>query len=161
LQEPSRRRARTSRKNDAPLSSRACRFRRRKGVFMDSAASRRAFLLSAAALPAAAQQKPGKPAPAPVRHRILGKTGLKVTELGFGSEAVSDISVFERALDAGINFFDTARGYQGGNAEQALGAALRGKRDRAILSTRSYAGNARQIALDLDASLKALGTDHV
>jgi len=84
-----------------------------------------------------------------------------VTELGFGSEAVSDISVFERALDAGVNFYDTARTYQGGNAEQALGAALRGKRDKVVLCTRSYADNARQIALDLDASLKTLGTDHV
>jgi aryl-alcohol dehydrogenase-like predicted oxidoreductase len=124
-------------------------------------ASRRSFLLSTAAFPAAAQQRPAKPTPAPVRYRILGKTGLKVTELGFGSEAVSDISVFERALDAGINFFDTARSYQGGNAEQTLGAALRGKRDQVILCTRSYAGNARQIVSDLDASLKALGTDHV
>jgi len=124
-------------------------------------ASRRSFLLSTAAISAAAQQRSEKPAPLPVRYRILGKTGLKVTELGFGSEAVSDTSVFERALDAGINFFDTARSYQGGNAEQALGAALRGKRDQVILCTRSYAGNARQIVADLDASLKALGTDHV
>src|SRR5215471_3056106 len=92
---------------------------------------------------------------------MLGKTGLRVTELGFGSEAVSDITVFERAVDAGLNFFDTARSYQRGNAEQALGAALRGKRDRVVLCTRSYAHNAREISLDLDASLKALGTDHV
>jgi aryl-alcohol dehydrogenase-like predicted oxidoreductase len=92
---------------------------------------------------------------------MLGKTGLKVTELGFGSEAVSDVTVFERALDAGLNFFDTARSYQGGNAEQALGAALRGKRNQVILCTRSYADNARQAVLDLDSSLRALGTDYV
>jgi predicted aldo/keto reductase-like oxidoreductase len=128
---------------------------------MSYAPSRRAFLLSGAAVAADAQTKSDKrPSPA-VRYRILGRTGLKVTELGFGSEAVSDISVFERALDAGINFFDSARSYQNGNAERALGAALRGKRNQVILCTRSYADNARQIALDLDDSLKALGTDHV
>jgi predicted aldo/keto reductase-like oxidoreductase len=74
---------------------------------------------------------------------------------------VSDVSVFERALDAGVNFFDSARSYQNGNAERALGAALRGKRNQVTLCTRSYADNARQVALDLDDSLKALGTDHV
>ncbi len=128
---------------------------------MTSSSSRRTFLLSTAALSAAAHTRTGKPAPTPVRYRMLGRTGLKVSELGFGSEAVSDVSVFGRALDAGINFFDTARSYEGGNAEQALGAALRGRRNQVILSTRSYADSAKQIILNLDTSLKALGTDHV
>ncbi len=128
---------------------------------MEKSASRRAFLLAGAAIPGAAQPRSSRPPGIPLRYRVLGGTGLKVTELGFGSEAVSDVSVFERALDAGINFFDTARPYQGGNAEQVLGAALRGKRNQVILCTRSYANNARQAALDLDISLKALGTDHV
>ena len=128
---------------------------------MSSTPSRRAFLLSGAAATGIAQTKSDKPAPAAVRYRVLGRTGLRVTELGFGSEAVSDVSVFERALDAGINFFDSARSYQNGNAERALGAALRNKRDKVILCTRSYADNAQQITADLDESLKALGTDHI
>ncbi|HTS62863.1 MAG TPA: aldo/keto reductase [Candidatus Acidoferrales bacterium] len=128
---------------------------------MENMPSRRTFLLSGAAVTAVAQTKPEEPGSPAVRYRVLGRTGLKVTELGFGSEAVSDLSVFERALDAGINFFDSARNYQNGNAERALGAALRGKRNQVILCTRSYADNARQAALDLDDSLKALGTDHV
>jgi aryl-alcohol dehydrogenase-like predicted oxidoreductase len=128
---------------------------------MASSTSRRTFLLTGAAVSAAAQTKITATPAASVRYRMLGKTGLKVTELGFGSEAVSDITVFERAVDAGLNFFDTARSCQGGNAEQALGAALRGKRDRVVLCTRSYADNDCQISLDLDASLPALGTDHV
>src|SRR5215467_6104393 len=128
---------------------------------MSYESSRRTFLLSGAAVAANAQTKSNRPASPAVRYRILGRTGLKVTELGFGSEAVSDVSVFERALDAGVNFFDTARSYQNGNAERALGAALRGKRNQVTLCTRSYADNARQISLDLDDSLKALGTDHV
>ena len=128
---------------------------------MSFSQSRRAFLLSGPAATAIAQMKSDRPQSPAVRYRVLGRTGLRVTELGFGSEAVSDVSVFERALDAGINFFDSARSYQNGNAERALGAALRGKRDKVILCTRSYADSAKQVALDLDESLKALGTDHV
>jgi len=128
---------------------------------MSSTPSRRAFLLSGVAATGVAQTKSDKPVSAAVRYRVLGRTGLRVTELGFGSEAVSDVSVFERALDAGINFFDSARSYQNGNAERALGAALRNKRDKVILCTRSYADNAQQITADLDESLKALGTDHI
>jgi len=126
------------------------------------ASSRRTFLISgAAAITVAGQSQPARRISPQLRYRMLGRTGLRVTELGVGSEAVSDISVFERALDSGLNFFDTARSYQSGNAEQALGAALRGKRDKVVLCTRSYAHNPQQIAADLDASLKALGTDHV
>jgi len=119
---------------------------------MSDASSRRTFILSGAALLAPS---------VPLKHRILGKTGLKVTELGFGCEAVSDSTVFTRALDAGINFFDTARGYQRGHMESVLGAALRGRRERVVVSTRTYAKNAADCAIDLDASLKALGRDHV
>ncbi len=126
---------------------------------MSFAASRRTFLLAGAALTACAQRPASTPSP--LRFRELGRTGLKVTELGFGSEAVSDVSVFERAIDIGINFFDTARSYQGGNEERALGSVLRTKRDRVILATRSYADNAAQAAKDLDASLEALSTNHV
>ncbi len=128
---------------------------------MSNTTSRRSFLLSGATIAAYAQTKADKPSRLAVRYRVLGRTNLRVSELGFGSEAVSDVTVFERAVDIGINFFDTARSYQSGNAEQVLGAALRGKRDKVILCTRSYADNARQAALDLDASLKAIGTDHV
>jgi uncharacterized protein len=123
--------------------------------------SRRTFLLSGVALPAAGRQANRKPAAVPIRYRTLGATGLKATELGFGSEAVSDVTVFERAIDAGINFFDTARPYEAGNSERALGVALRGKRQRVILSSRSYADDAKEVALDLDRSLATLETDHV
>ena len=46
--------------------------------------------------------------------RTLGKTGLKVTVLGFGCMTTSDPSVIEQAVDAGITYFDSARGYQNG-----------------------------------------------
>ena len=93
---------------------------------MDRSSSRRNFLAAGLALPVAAsatrtgpseEQAPLKPPSAgpEFHYRTLGKTGLKVTTLGFGCMITSDGSVVERAADLGITYFDTARGYQGGN----------------------------------------------
>lgn len=134
---------------------------------MDGTASRRSFLAAGLALPSAAgmdsppRPLSGRKPSVELRYRTLGKTGLKVTEVGCGSEAVSDISVLQRAVDLGINFFDTARPYQGGDNERFLAAALRGRRDKVILSSRSYERDARSIQADLDTSLKQLATDHL
>ena len=82
-----------------------------------------------------------------IRYRTLGKTGLKVSSVGFGCMITSDPSVIEKAADLGVNYFDTARGYQGGNNERMVGAALKNRRKDIILSTKS--GNrSRQGALD-------------
>jgi predicted aldo/keto reductase-like oxidoreductase len=101
-----------------------------------------------------------KPAVSP-RYRVLGQTGLRVSEVGFGCADIHDVGVIRGALERGINFFDTARGYDAGAAEQVLGAALNGRRKDTVLSTRSYAPNAKVMKADLDTSLKELGTDHV
>ncbi|MFB3828334.1 MAG: aldo/keto reductase [Bryobacteraceae bacterium] len=101
-----------------------------------------------------------KPADA-LSYRVLGKTGLKVTTVGFGCMITSDGSVIERAADMGINYFDTARGYSQGNNERMVGAALKSKRKNLILSTKSH-GRTKQDALaELDKSLSELGTDYV
>jgi predicted aldo/keto reductase-like oxidoreductase len=118
--------------------------------------SRRSFL--AAGLTAGPLFAAAKP---PLRYRTLGKTGLKVTELGIGCESVSDGSVFGAALDLGVNFFDVARGYQSGNSEVQLGKALGPRRKQVVLTSRSYGDKAKALAADLDASLKALGTDYL
>jgi aryl-alcohol dehydrogenase-like predicted oxidoreductase len=73
----------------------------------------------------------------------------------------SDGSVVERAADVGITYFDTARGYQQGNNERMVGAALKRKRNEITLSTKSHAGTRADALQDLDTSLKELGTDHV
>ena len=113
--------------------------------------SRRKFLavgIGASALLAAKPQAPAKPASAAASplhgapqldYRVLGKTGLKVTTLGFGTMITSDPSVIERAADIGVNYFDTARGYQSGNCERMVGAALRTRRNKIFLSTKSGA----------------------
>lgn len=120
--------------------------------------SRRGFLAAGLALPAlrAAAAPSAKPA-----YRTLGKTGLKVTTLGCGCMLASDPVVFERAADLGVNFFDTARSYQGGNNERMVGAALKGKRKNIILASKSLARTKTGVLQELDTSLKEIGTDYL
>src|SRR5664279_2211431 len=87
-------------------------------------------------------------APAKLDYRTLGRTGLKVTTVGMGCMITSDPSVITRAADLGINYFDTARGYQHGNNERMVGAALAGKRKRIVLSTKSAAGDKASLLKD-------------
>jgi predicted aldo/keto reductase-like oxidoreductase len=128
-----------------------------------------ASLGAPALLASAGQQAPAKPAVTapPLRgapkldYRVLGKTGLKVTTVSFGTMITSDPSVIERAADLGVNYFDTARGYQSGNCERMVGAALRTRRNKVLLSTKSPAPTKEQALADLDTSLREIGTDHV
>jgi len=93
-------------------------------------------------------------------YRILGKTGMKVTSVGFGCMITSDASVIERAADIGITYFDTARGYQHGNNERMVGAALKRKRKDIVLSSKSDGHDKNSLLSDLDTSLRELGTDY-
>ena len=142
---------------------------------MEKSSSRREFLSLGLALPVAAlastsgalkdpnQLSSGSPAGASVKlsYRALGGTGLKVTTVGFGCMITSDASVIERAADLGINYFDTARGYQHGNNERMVGVALRRKRRDLILSTKTGSGSKQGALRDIDTSLKEIGTDYV
>jgi aryl-alcohol dehydrogenase-like predicted oxidoreductase len=134
--------------------------------------SRRNFLASCLGLPAAGlaipQSQPSSPsiknsavrAAAPT-YRTLGKTGLKVTSVGFGCMVTSDDSVISRAVDMGINYFDTARGYQSGNNERMVGNCLKRVRDKVFLSSKSRAASATEARSHLDTSLRELGTDYL
>jgi len=135
--------------------------------------SRRNFLATGLSLPAAGlaagtgQTKSSPPArlqpqtASALRYRTLGKTGLKVTAVSFGCMITSDGSVIERAADAGINYFDTARGYQDGNNERMVGAALKSKRKGLIISSKTHSDTKDAALADLDTSLKTLGTDYL
>jgi predicted aldo/keto reductase-like oxidoreductase len=125
---------------------------------MNHNSSRRDFLASTLALPVAA---PALAAASALTYRPLGKTGLKVTTLGFGCMLVSDPSVVAKGLDMGLNFFDTARAYQGGNNERMVGSVLKGKRKDIILETKTGAKTKESALQDLETSLKELGTDYV
>ena len=136
--------------------------------------SRRSFLGAGLALPALAsvpdqssapaQAPPTRPSP-PVADKFawgtLGKTGLRVTRVSFGCMTTSDGSVIERAADAGIRYFDTARVYQGGNNERMVGAALKKYRDKVYISSKTLARDQKAALADLDTSLREIGTDHL
>ena len=124
-----------------------------------NSSSRRSFLAAGLAMPAA--KLSSAPADPPLRYRVLGKTGLKLTEVGFGCMITSDPSVIAKALDLGINLYDTARVYQGGNNERMVGAALKGKRKQIILCSKSKGRTTEAALEDLNTSLRELQTDYL
>jgi len=142
---------------------------------METNRSRREFLALGLAVPATGLASATDPArwslqsvpqplpasPVKLAYRTLGKTGLKVTTVGFGCMTTSDASVVERAADIGISYFDTARVYQQGNNERMVGAALKRKRKDITLSTKSIARDKPGALADLETSLRELGTDYV
>jgi aryl-alcohol dehydrogenase-like predicted oxidoreductase len=115
-----------------------------------------------------------------MRHRSLGSTGVKVSPLCLGAmmfgpmgnrDEEDCVRIVHRALDAGINFVDTADVYSAGVSEQIVGQALAGRRDEVVLATKFHApmgddpnrrGNSRRwIVQAVEDSLRRLGTDHI
>ena len=122
-----------------------------------------------------------------MEFRQLGGSGFKVPVLSFGTGTfggrgdffggwgASDVNEATRLVDicleAGLNMFDSANIYSGGAAEEILGAALRGRRDRAIISTKGTfrvgdgpndVGSSRHALLRaVEGSLRRLGTDYI
>lgn len=133
--------------------------------------TRRSFLLSSVAVPAglaSSRSGPTPPAPIPspsvtskVAYRTLGKTGLKVSTVGYGCMITSDPAVIARAVDLGINYFDTSRGYQNGQNERMVGAALGSRRKDIFLSTKEDAEDKAGALAELATSLKELNTDYL
>ncbi len=137
--------------------------------------SRRNFLAAGLVLPAAASthssgteqaqaQPPARPSSgAALQYRILGKTGLRVTTVGFGCMITSDPSVIARAVDMGINYFDTSRNYQSGQNERMVGAALGARRKGILLASKSsdYPSSGSGILAEIETSLRELRTDHL
>lgn len=115
-----------------------------------------------------------------MKYRTLGRTGIKVSPycLGammFGAVGNPDhedsVRVIHKALDAGVNFVDTADAYSRGESEEIVGKALKGRRDNVVLATKAHLpmgedpnqqGNSRRwLTRALDDSLRRLGTDHI
>lgn len=115
-----------------------------------------------------------------MEYRNLGKAGVKVSAIGigcnqFGGKVDKDgtKAVVHRALDEGINFFDTANVYgnPNGTSEEFVGAALEGERERVVIATKvrfkmgdgpNDVGASRYHILNaVEASLRRLGTDHI
>ena len=100
-----------------------------------------------------------------MEYRILGKTGLKVSAMGFGGIPIQRIDaagtrvLMEKLVEAGVNYIDTARGYT--VSEQYLGETLEGLRDKFVLATKSMARTKEAMAADIDISLHNLRTGHI
>ena len=113
-------------------------------------------------------------------YRTLGRTGVKVSPLCLGAmmfgawgneDHDESIRISHRALDAGINFIDTADVYSRGESERIVGKALEGRRDEVILATKVHGtmgddpnqfGNSRRwIIKEVEDSLRRLGTDWI
>ncbi|KIF78137.1 aldo/keto reductase [Streptomyces sp. 150FB] len=115
-----------------------------------------------------------------MRRRILGGTGISVTELALGTmmfgswgntDEAETTRVVRLALDAGINLVDTADIYGEGESERMVGRAIRGRRDDIVLCSKfhspmgpdaNHQGNSRRwIVRAVEGSLRRLGTDHL
>ncbi|MFJ2649602.1 aldo/keto reductase [Streptomyces sp. NPDC087420] len=115
-----------------------------------------------------------------MKRRILGGTGMSVSEVAlgtmmFGAMGNTDhdesVRMIHRALDAGVNFVDTADVYSEGESEEIVGKALKGRRDEVVLATKfgwpmgddlnRRGGSPRWIVQAVENSLRRLGTDHI
>lgn len=113
-----------------------------------------------------------------MEHRPLGRTGLCVSGLCFGTMSFGDMAddatsaaLYRRAREAGVDFFDCANVYSAGRAEEILGRLVAKERDRLVLTTKvgfpmgegpNDRGLARRHVLQsVDASLRRLATDRV
>jgi aryl-alcohol dehydrogenase-like predicted oxidoreductase len=115
-----------------------------------------------------------------MKYRTLGRTGIKVSPycLGammFGARGNPDhedsVRIIHKALDAGINFVDTADVYSRGESEEIVGKALKGRRNDIVLATKAFGsmgddpnhqgGSRRWLVREVEASLRRLQTDHI
>ena len=113
-----------------------------------------------------------------MQYRRLGFSGLKVSAIGLGTnqfggkvDQEGTKNIISAALDAGINFIDTADKYQEGRSEEFIGAALQGRREKALVATKVFfkmgdgpndSGASRQHILSgVEASLRRLKTDYI
>jgi predicted aldo/keto reductase-like oxidoreductase len=100
-----------------------------------------------------------------MEYRVLGKTGLKVSALGFGGIPIQRIDaqdareLMHQVMEAGINYIDSARGYT--VSEEYIGYAIEGIRDQFVLATKSMARDKESMARDVDISLKNFRTDYI
>jgi len=132
----------------------------RRDFLVRSASAVGAGLLGAAGLDAFAAPA----VPQVRRYAPLGRTGMKIADIAFGSSRTRNPEVVRHAFERGINYFDSAEGYQGGDAEEAIGKALHDVRDRVYLTSKTKAGaNARreEMMSSLEGSLRRLRTDTI
>ncbi len=113
----------------------------------------------------------------PPQFRVLGRTGIKVTTLGYGASRTMEPSLVKSAIDTGINFLDTGRSYSNGQNEVMVGKVIKNIRDKVIIqskirirarekgeelkSQRVAKRITSSMVSNLDECLKALQTDYI
>jgi len=100
--------------------------------------------------------------PKPV-YRTLGRTGLKITVVSFGAMLTPEPEVMKIAFDNGVNYVDTARRYMNGKNEEIVGNALKGRRDKVYVATKTKPSSKSKedIIADVETSLRLLKTDYI
>ena len=112
-----------------------------------------------------AQQLPQ--ARAEVRRYVpLGRTGIQISDISFGASRLGagEEAIVLHAFERGINYFDTAESYSGGESERTIGNALHGKRDKVYITSKVEAGateRKEELMTTLESSLRRLRTDYV
>ena len=100
-----------------------------------------------------------------MEYTTLGKTGLKISRMGFGGIPIQRIDaegtkkLMKQLAEEGVNYIDTARGYT--VSEEYLGYALEGIRDKFVIATKSMARTREAMAADIEKSLGNLRTNHI
>lgn len=100
-----------------------------------------------------------------MKYKILGKSGIKVSVIGFGGIPVQKINIDKakevilKAQELGINFIDSARAYT--ISEEFIGEALEGRREKWIIASKSMARDKASMARDIETSLKNLKTSYI
>ena len=148
----------------APHSDKSASVERR--TFLQQMALGGVALGAAAGLTAAAPETLHAAAAGAVKRlKPLGTTDIRMSDISFGGSRLrGDVNLVHYALDKGINYFDTAASYTGGDSETIIGQALRGKRDQVYLASKGGFGpRVRQdhMMRTLEGSLRRLRTDYV
>ena len=100
-----------------------------------------------------------------MEYRILGKTGLKISRMGFGGIPIQKIDeegtrkLLHEMMEMGVNYIDSARGYT--VSEQYIGYGLEGIRDKFVLATKSMSRTKEAMAADIETSLGNFRTDYI
>ncbi len=100
-----------------------------------------------------------------MKYKILGKTRLKISQLGLGAVQIcripekDAIDLVRTSVDKGINLIDTAHDYP--DSEELLGKALKGIRDKVVICTKSFSTDKDELIEDIKTSFKRLRTDYI
>ena len=134
-------------------------------TFLQQVALGGVALGAASGLTAAPETLHAATAPGVKQHKQLGATDIRMADISFGGSRLrGDVDLVRYALDKGINYFDTAESYTGGDSETIIGQALAGKRDQIYIASKGGFGpHARQddMMRALEGSLRRLRTDYV